>query len=138
SEGYFFFRVSLFNAQGTALYDSSKGEFGPDQQTAAINLPRAEAEEVLKKKVVFLVGESPIFAAKLAYVEIAFDLNGAAYILRTAIPFSQVEEFTAQFKVWFFAFCALALLFFGSVTWLIFHRINYPIRQIITAIKPYQ
>lgn len=46
--------------------------------------------------------------------------------------------FTQQFKVWFFAFCALALLFFSSVTWLIFHRINFPIRQIIKAIKPYQ
>lgn len=53
-------------------------------------------------------------------------------------PFSQVEEFTKQFKVWFFAFCALALLFFSSITWLIFHRINFPIRQIIKAIKPYQ
>ncbi len=136
SEGYFFFRVSLFDAKGAALYDSSKGEFSPE--APSINLPASELEEILQKKVVFRVGESPVYAAKLAYVEIAFDVNGSKYILRTAIPFSQVEEFTAQFKLWFFAFCALALLFFGSVTWLIFHRINYPIRQIVTAIKPYQ
>lgn len=48
------------------------------------------------------------------------------------------QDFTQQFKIWFFAFCALALLFFGAVTWLLFYRINFPIRQIIKAIKPYQ
>jgi signal transduction histidine kinase len=62
--------------------------------------------------------------------------NVELHILAPLLP--QVEEFTEQFKIWFFSFCALALFFFGSVTWLIFHRINDPIRQIIKAIKPYQ
>jgi PAS domain S-box-containing protein len=136
SEGYFFFLVSLYDEDGMTLYDSSRGEYGA--QKPLTNLSRSEVAEVLRKRIVFLVGESPLIAEKLAFVEIAFDLHGRSYILRTAIPFSQVEAFTEQFKVWFFAFCALALLFFGSVTWLIFHRINFPIRQIIKAIKPYQ
>lgn len=49
-----------------------------------------------------------------------------------------IQILAEQFKAWFFAFCALALLFFSSITWLIFHRINFPIQQIIRAIKPYQ
>jgi two-component system phosphate regulon sensor histidine kinase PhoR len=138
SEGYFFLRVSLYDEQGNLLYDSARGSIGREQEGIHALLPRSEVTEVIQKKIVFSIGEFVVFREKLAYVKIAFESNGKTYILRTAIPFSQVEEFTEQFKVWFFSFCALALLFFGSVTWLIFHRINYPIRQIIKAIKPYQ
>ncbi|MGC1878257.1 MAG: ATP-binding protein [Rhabdochlamydiaceae bacterium] len=136
AEGYFFFRVSLFDERGEILYDSAKGEFGIEGPSAP--LQDSELKKTLQMKIVFSIGEAPIFETKLAYVTIAFDLHDQTYILRTAIPFSQVEEFTKQFKVWFFAFCAIALLFFGSITWLIFHRINFPIRQIVKAIKPYQ
>lgn len=54
------------------------------------------------------------------------------------LQIAQVDAFTQEFKIWFFVFCALALIFFGSITWLLFHRINFPIRQIIKAIQPYQ
>jgi two-component system, OmpR family, phosphate regulon sensor histidine kinase PhoR len=129
SHGYFFLRVSLFDDQGAQLFDSAN---------STNSLPSEEALEAMKKKIVFSIGESVVFKEKMAYVKIVFDLKGRTYILRTEIPFSQVQAFTEQFKVWFFAFCALALLFFGLVTWLIFHRINFPIRQIIKAIRPYQ
>src|SRR5262245_34645154 len=76
SEGFFFFRVSLFDSNGTTLYDSSRGELTADGQKPKTNLTRAEVEEALQKKIVFLVGESSLLAAKLAYVEIAFDVNG--------------------------------------------------------------
>jgi two-component system, OmpR family, phosphate regulon sensor histidine kinase PhoR len=138
AESYIFFHVSLFNDQGKMIYESTRIEFGEEQVTPNIPLQPSQRMEVLQKKIIFSIGEAPIFQARLAYATIAFDLHGQTYIMRTAVPFSQVEEFTAQFKVWFFAFCALALLFFGSITWLIFHRINFPIRQIIKAIKPYQ
>lgn len=137
TEGYIFFQVSLYNSNGDLIYDSARGEFGKLEEHGSV-LPHQELLEVLQKKVVFSVEESTVFKTQLAYVKIVFEMNGQAYILRTAVPFSQVEEFTSQFKIWFVSFCALALLFFGSVTWLIFHRINFPIRQIIKAIKPYQ
>ncbi len=138
SEGYFFLRVSLYDEQGELLYDSARDTLGKEQEGMNVPLPQSEVTEVIRKKIVSSTEESVIFREKLAYVKIAFELSGKTYILRTAIPFSHVEEFTEEFKVWFFSFCALALLFFGSVTWLIFHRINYPIRQIVKAIKPYQ
>ncbi len=137
SQSYFFFRVSLYDAQGKALYDSALSGFAEENAPMA-SVPRPEVIEALQKKIVYSVDESAIFQTRLAYVYIAFDVKGQSYVLRTAIPFSQVEEFTEEFKVWFFAFCALALVFFGSVTALIFHRINFPIQQIIKAIKPYQ
>jgi two-component system phosphate regulon sensor histidine kinase PhoR len=138
TQGYFFLNASLFNDQGNLIYDSASGKLEGGHERPPTPLQYSQLKEILKRRVVFSIGESLVSNEKLAYVNIAFELNGRTYILRTAIPFSQVEEFAEQFKVWFFAFCALALLFFGSVTWLIFHRINFPIRQIIKAIKPYQ
>ncbi|MBS0604866.1 MAG: PAS domain-containing protein [Verrucomicrobia bacterium] len=137
AQSYIFFRVSLFDSQGKLLYDSALGEYG-DEFGNYTPMTGPQVRDTIKEKILFYVDKSVIFQARLAYVSIAFDLNVGTYILRTAIPFSQVEEFTEEFKVWFFAFCALALLFFGSITWLIFHRINFPIQQIIKGIKPYQ
>jgi len=136
-EGYIFFQVSLFDAQQNLLYDSLMGEYANEMKNATLS-PGPEVEEALKKSPQFSVGQSPLLQMKLAYVSIAFELDGKMYVLQAAIPFSQIEGFTQEFKIWFFTFCALALLFFGLITWLIFHRINYPIRQIIKAIKPYQ
>jgi two-component system, OmpR family, phosphate regulon sensor histidine kinase PhoR len=56
----------------------------------------------------------------------------------TPITTDQIEAFAEEFKLWYLVFCLFALIFFGAVTWLIFHRINFPIHQIITAIRPYQ
>ncbi len=49
-----------------------------------------------------------------------------------------LSNYAHQFKPFFYSLCFLALLFFGGSLWLIFHRINYPLKQIIRAIKPYQ
>jgi len=135
-QGYIFFHVLLFNANGEMLYDSAKEK----EKHSPFVMPkeRSEVTKALKEGIVFSTGRSPTLKAKLVYVTMAFEQEGYPYVLRTAIPFRQVEDFTRQFKVWFFAFCALALLFFSSVTWLIFHRINFPIQQIIKAIRPYQ
>ncbi len=136
--GYIFFRVSLFNDQGQVLYDSASRQISPGKEIEVLPLPVEDLHDVLNKKAIFSIEQSKAFHKQLAYVTIAFGANQNTYILRTAVPFAQLEDFIQQFKMWFFAFCALALLFFGSITWLIFHRINFPIQQIIKAIKPYQ
>lgn len=138
AQGYIFFRVSLYDARGGLLYDSTKGEFQERSDIRPASLTQAEVEDVLQNKVVFSVGISPVTQAELAYATIAFTSQAKTYILRTGIPFAQVQAFTMDFKAWFFSFCALAMLFFAGVTWLVFQRINFPIRQIIKAIEPYR
>jgi signal transduction histidine kinase/PAS domain-containing protein len=137
AHSYIFFRSSLFDANGSIIFDSAAEEFAQSKKEDVV-LPPAEVEEILQKRIVYSVGESRIFHMKLAYVSIPFDFHGKTYIFRTAIPFSQVEAFTEEFKFWFYLFCAIALIFFGSLIWLIFHRIHLPIRQIIRAVRPYQ
>ncbi len=136
--GYVFFRVSLFNAAGDVLYDSAVGEFFGESQLPFFPVHHPEVLEALKKGVFYSTGDSVIFKQKLVYVTIAFDFQGVPYILRTALPFHQVEQFTNQFKHWFLSFSLLTFLFLSGCLFLLFHRINYPIRQIIKAIKPYQ
>ena len=101
-------------------------------------MAESDVAAAMENKTFFSSGESEVFHTKLSYANLAFDLNGKSYILRTAIPVAQVEALTEEFRNWFFIFCAIALLFFGAIAWLLFHRINFPVRQIIKAIKPYQ
>jgi signal transduction histidine kinase len=134
---YMFFRASLFNAQGAVLYDSSVEEMGAEKAPVLTPMPPSEVMDVIENGVVISDGLSSTLKIRLAYVAIPFELKGKTYILRTAVPFSLIEDFTKEFELWFAAFCVIALLFFGSVSWLQFYRINFPIRQIIKAIKPY-
>lgn len=138
AQGYLFFRVSLFNDQGVMLYDSTVGEIGKEQRSVHMPMAESDVSAAIENKTFFSSGESEIFPTKLSYANLAFNLNGKTYILRTAIPVSQVDALTEEFRNWFFIFCAIALIFFGAIAWLLFHRINFPVRQIIKAIKPYQ
>ncbi len=69
---------------------------------------------------------------------IVFDTFGKTYILRASFSYGQIEAFAEEFKFWYLIFCSLIFVFFGALTWLVFRRINFPIEQIIRAIKPYQ
>ncbi|MFI0478978.1 MAG: hypothetical protein ACH349_07735, partial [Candidatus Rhabdochlamydia sp.] len=136
ADDYIFFHVSLFNDKGEALYDSSLKQVTKREN---INpLTHSQVVDALGHKIIYFIGYNKQEAEKLAYITLPFHVNNQTYILRTAIPFSQMHEFTYEFEMWFLAFCFLAMLFFAAITWLIFHRINYPIQQIIRAIKPYQ
>ena len=137
SQEYFFFRVSLFDERGRMLYDSTLGEIGKEQQIAFLSLTSQEVTEVFKNQVLFTTSEAVALQQKLTYCSLSFKLLGTPYILRTAIPFTQVEQLTKELRNWFYAFCAVVLLFFGGLAWLFFYRLNFPIRQIIRAIPPY-
>ncbi|MGL4540454.1 MAG: ATP-binding protein [Candidatus Rhabdochlamydia sp.] len=138
ADDYIFFHVSLFNDQGEALYDSSLKQVITGKKEIINPLTPSEVIDALGHKIVYFIGYNKQEAEKLAYITLPFHVNNQTYILRTAIPFSQMHEFTREFEMWFLTFCFLAMLFFAAITWLIFHRINYPIQQIIRAIKPYQ
>lgn len=138
ADDYIFFHVSLFNYKGDPLYDSSLKQVTLDEKETISPLTHREVVDALGHKIVYFIGANKGEGEKLAYITLPFRVNNQTYILRTAIPFSQMHEFTREFEMWFLAFCFLAMLFFAAITWLIFHRINYPIQQIIRAIKPYQ
>lgn len=138
ADDYIFFHVSLFNYNGEPLYDSSLKQVSLGKGEIISPLTHKEVVDVLGHKIVYFIGSNKTKGEKLAYITLPFRVNNETYILRTAIPFSQMHEFTREFEMWFLAFCFIAMLFFAAITWLIFHRINYPIQQIIRAIRPYQ
>ncbi|MBI3236368.1 MAG: PAS domain-containing protein, partial [Chlamydiales bacterium] len=130
--------ASLFDAQGSILYDSSLGTFIYEKYTPFYPQPNTTVLKALHQKVLYSIDDSDIEKEKLAHVAIAFQSHGTTYILRTAYSFKQLQALIYDFEFWYLFFCALALAVFSLLTYLIFHRINFPIRQIIAAIKPYQ
>ncbi len=133
---YVFYRASLYNDQGKMLYDAlieaEKKDF------SNYGLSHNQVLTVLDKGVVYTSGQSKIYHENLLYVLIAFQHEGQNYILRTAIPYDPLKALSVQIRTEFLIFCFLSLLFFAGCFWLIFHRINYPIKQIIKAIRPFQ
>ncbi len=132
AHGYFFFQITLFTGDGKTLYDSAYPEaFQPAEQNP-------DLVEQVKKGGIYSEGKSKIHEQTLVFVSLPFESHGESYILRTAIPAKQIQSLALQIAHWFFIGAFLSLIFLGVYVWLIFYRINYPIRQILKAIQPYQ
>ncbi len=124
SKGYLFFRVSLFDEQGKVLYDSTLGDKAKEKKISLMSMTQQEVSEILKNKIYFSTSMPDPLKAKLTYCSQTFGFLGKTYILRSAIPQSQVKNFTEEFRVWFFSFYGAALLFVGTGLWLLFRRSN--------------
>lgn len=137
-EFFVFFRVSLLNETGNLLYDSHLMEHLGDKFIPLQPSSHPEVLRALKEGMGYSEGYSEMFGQKFAYVAIAFHFQGNKYILRTAFPFTQIEDLTHNFEIGFLILSAVVLLFFSAMTWLIFYRLSRPIQHIIQAIGPYR
>ncbi len=134
-----FYGAALFDSSGNVLYDSALGPFNQEKYAPFYPDLSQNVLKALHQDGIYFIEYSNVVDAELVYLTMAFQtVDGKTYILRTSFSFAQVETFSQQFKLWYVLFCSTAFAFFGVLTWLIFHRINFPIRQIIKAIKPYQ
>lgn len=134
---FLFFRVSFFNANGEMLYDSAIQSLGT-QDFSAFGLTHLEVLRILDKGFYFTVDQSNIYHEQLLYAFVAFRHQNNIYILRSAVPYQPIYVLSLHIRNEFLIFCCLSLLFFGGCFWLIFHRINFPIKQIIKAILPFR
>ena len=133
-----FYGTALFDERGNTLYDSAVGAFVDEKNAAFYPTMREDVLQSLHQDVVYAVSDLNAMNAKAAYVIIAFESHGQIYVLRSSFAYALVEDFAHEFKLWYLIFCSVALIFFGGLTWFVFHRVSSPIQQIITAIKPYQ
>ena len=138
TDDYIFYRVSLYNAEGDVYYDTQYGILFGAATPSLYPTQHPEVLEALQGEPVYYIGQGQYEEKTLAYVIEAFDFHGKQFILRAAFPYSQMQVFSQQFYVLFIVFSLLGMLFFGGVTWLVLHRVNYPIRQIIKVIEPFQ
>jgi two-component system, OmpR family, phosphate regulon sensor histidine kinase PhoR len=135
---FVFFRVTLLSEGGEILYNEYLLKHLGEKYTPFYPTSHPEVLQALKRGVGYSEGYSELTAQKFAYVAVAFDFLGKRYILRTAFPFTQVEELTRNFERGFIAFSILILLIFSGLIWFIFYRFSRPIQEIIAAIKPYR
>ena len=130
--------VSLFDSSGQVLFDSTLGPFKPENYLPFYPNLRIDISPTSHQKTVSFIETSQVTHEQLLYLMIPFQAHGEKYILRTSFAHSQVDALARDFDQWYLVFCILVFVFFGLFTWGFFHRINYPIQQIIKAIKPYQ
>jgi|GEM_PF-271367 two-component system phosphate regulon sensor histidine kinase PhoR len=137
-ELFVFFRLSLINDDCLLIYDSQlfhqpQGETSPLYPSA-----HPEVVEAFKSGAGYTVGWSDIFQRKFANVAVRFYFHGKPYVLRTAVPFAQVEILMRNFQIGIFSIDIIFLLFFSVATWFIFSRLSRPIHDIIDAVRAYQ
>ena len=137
-ELYVFFRVSLLNENGELLYDSHLPQRLGEQFIPLYPASHPEVEKALKDGVGYSEEYSTIFGQKFSYVATAFYFQGKRYILRTAFPYTQVEDLADNFRIGFLVLSFFLLLFFSGMTAFIFYRLSRPVQKIIQTIRPYQ
>jgi two-component system phosphate regulon sensor histidine kinase PhoR len=133
-----FFRMSLLNEKGEMLYDTHLPKRIGEEYAPFSPSTHPEVVDALKSGEGYYEGYSQIFEEKFAYVAIKFRSHNTTYLLRTAFPFTQVQELSQNFEVGILILCALLLLFFSLLTWFIFNRLTRPIHRIIDSIRTYQ
>lgn len=130
--------VSLFTGDGHVLFDSTLGPFAEEKYLPIYPQLKMDFSNVLNQEAIYSVDISPVTHEKILSITIPFESHLQLYILQTSFAFAQVDALALDFEIWYIVFCVLAFVFFGILTALFFHRINYPIQQIIRAVRPYQ
>jgi signal transduction histidine kinase len=131
-------RVTLLNDQLTIVYDSYLQDFLKDKYVPKTQASHPEIQKALKEGIGVYQGYSAFFKRELFYVAVRFEFHGKYYILRTAYAISILNELLDNFEIGFLVFCAIVLLFFALITWLLFYRFSRPIQAITKAIRAYE
>lgn len=133
-----FFRIGVYDQDRKVIYDShAKRRLGPKfSQEYVIDHP--EVNEAYARGIGTFEDYSDISEQKMYYLAKAFDFHGETYVLRVAVPYNYVMDFTQNFEIGFLGLATAVLLLFTIMTWFIINHLTNPIQQIITAVRPYQ
>lgn len=137
NEHALFFRVTLFNAEGSVLYESVENvaveKMEQEKSTVA-----PEVEEAMRHGFGYETRFSPIYNETMAYAAVLFRFGGERYVLRTATPYAEQEQLRTDFLTASFILTLSALLLFSFLTSTIVHYLTRPVKDIISAIKSYR
>jgi len=133
-----FFRVGVYNDKHKVIYDShAKRRLGPKfSQEYVIDHP--EVNEAYLHGIGTFEDYSEISEQKMYYLAKSFLYHGKTYVLRLALPYQHVVDFTENFEIGFLGLATAVLLLFSMMTWFIINHLTNPIQQIINAVRPYQ
>ncbi|MEC7839805.1 MAG: ATP-binding protein [Chlamydiota bacterium] len=133
-----FFRVGVYNEDRKILYDShTKRKLGPKfSQDYVVDHP--EVNEAYETGLGKYEDYSDVSEQKMYYLAKAFTFHDKTYVLRVAVPYQYILDFTQNFEIGFLGLATAVLLLFTFMTWFIINHLTNPIQQIITAVRPYQ
>ncbi len=133
-----FFRVGVYDNTKKVLYDShAKRKLGPKFSTEHV-VEHPEVVQAYERGTGTHEEYSDISEQKMYYLARAFDFNQKIYVLRVAVPYQYVADFTQNFEMGFLGLATAILLLFTFMTWFIINHLTNPIQKIIEGIRPYQ
>lgn len=133
-ENSIFFRITLLDDQLHVIYDAenlnSKGlDYAPSKHPEI----QAAKESGKASRIHF----SKEFTAKFAYAAQTFTAHDALYILRIALPFSELGVLVHQFREGLYTVNIIFMMTFFAIIGWVFYRLTRPIRIISDTIRPY-
>jgi len=134
---YIFYRITLLDHNATVLYDT-RPPSGGEGDIGILIMAQPEVTEALKYGRGYSTRYSQVFRQDIAYMAVAFEMDGEEYVLRVGLPFAELNALTHDFGIGFLTLGGIILMLYSIMTWAIMHRLSAPIQQIITAIEPYQ
>jgi len=137
-ELFVFFRASIINDQCELVYDTHLTKQIEEHLLYLTPAAHPEVVEAFRDGVGYEEAWSQAFDRRFAYSAVRFDFEGKQYVLRTALPLSQMNIFVRNFQIGLFTLDTLFFIFFSFTTWFIFTRLSRPIHEIINAVQPYQ
>lgn len=133
-----FFRVGLYDNDRKVLYDShAKRKLGPKLSHGYI-MDHPEINDAYETGIGVYEDYSNISEQRMNYLARAFEFKGKTYVLRVAVPYQYINDFTQNFEFGFLGLSTAVLLLFTFMTWFIINHLTAPIQQIINAVRPYQ
>ncbi|SCA63713.1 hypothetical protein SCG7086_BA_00120 [Chlamydiales bacterium SCGC AG-110-P3] len=132
-----FFRISIISDRRMVLYDShAKRLLGPRFSQEFI-VEHREVLDAFKSGIGFNIDYSDLLGKRFVYLAKEFDFHGKSYVIRVAIPYSYVEQQSADFQITILVIATVVLLFSSLLTWFVVQRLTKPIQQIVDTIRPY-
>lgn len=135
---YSFYSIALIGPQSHVLYDSQESyeALPPSQSVALTTSP--EVQEAFHLGVGYRSEYFPVLSQSFAYIAVAFEFQGATYVVRVALPFEQVDDLTHHLEIAFLTLGMGVLVAFSILTWIAINHISRPIEKIVAAVKPYR
>lgn len=136
-KSFVIFHIALYNSAGEMLYDSHMRRNAKTVVVSQVTMPNDVAQAFVKGQSV-AEETNDISAQKLIYISKSFMFQGKMYVFRMSFPYSYLVPLKRRFDTAFLIFSSIVLVLFCATIVLLMYYFMWPIRKVITAIKPYQ
>lgn len=128
-----FFRVTLLDDQALVIYESQSDT--QEASNPAYLQKHEKIIEAMRRGSSYDEHYSSVTYQEMAYITIRFEYSGHTYFLRSSFPLDPIQDLRSQLLYSFLKITTGAFALFCLLVWLLIHRLNTPLTQILTTIS---